>query len=553
MLPILLEAAIRSLILAAVVWLGLTLLRVRNPHIQMAVWQLVLAASLSMPFLVQWAAFTLPGVLPAAPAAISDMFPADAVVLAAPAPQMPLPVGVSPAFPWRALAVFVYVSIAVLLLLRLLIGAFMTWKLCRSALPVREDWTAGRDVRASAAINVPVTFGSTILLPATYADWDVTARRAVMAHESAHVGHGDFYVLILAAINKAVFWFSPAAWWLHNRIAYLAEARSDAAAIQDIKDRLRYAEILVDFGGTTGRVSISLAMARTQTVRSRVERILAEKILPRSMGWKAWAAVIACIVPLAAMAAGAFAQTPVPAPAQTSQTSQAAPAGEPIDPETVRQRQAEQKKPRKEVQVDPAIFNNYVGYYQLEAYRVFKVTRQDDHLFIQLTGEEMVQLFPESPTKFFYKTVPAQISFNADAQGRASGLVLHQNGFDWPAPRIEQAQAQLLEETFAKRLKGEAPMPGSEVALQQQIVAFSQGHPDLDAMTPQLAAVTRPQVPKIEREFALIGELQSLSFRGVGFSGWDIYEAKFANGINICRILLAPDGKISGLRFDWGP
>jgi hypothetical protein len=98
-----------------VVWLGLTLLRVRNPHIQMAVWQLVLAASLSMPFLVQWAAFTLPGVLPAAPAAISDMFPADAVVLAAPAPQMPLPVGVSPAFPWRALAVFVYVSIAVLL------------------------------------------------------------------------------------------------------------------------------------------------------------------------------------------------------------------------------------------------------------------------------------------------------------------------------------------------------------------------------------------------------------------------------------------------------
>jgi hypothetical protein len=240
----------------------------------------------------------------------------------------------------------------------------------------------------------------------------------------------------------------------------------------------------------------------------------------------------------------------LPAPAQTSQ---AAPAGEQIDPETVRERQAEQKKLRKEVQVDPAIFNNYVGYYQLEAYRVFKVTHQDDHLFIQLTGEEMVQLFPESPTKFFYKTVPAQISSNTDAQGRAQGLVLHQNGFDWPAPRIEQAQAQLLEETFAKRLKGAAPMPGSEAALRQQIAAFSQGHPDFDAMMPQLAAVTRPQVPKIEREFALIGALQSLSFRGVGFSGWDIYEAKFANGINICRILLSPDGKISGLRFDWGP
>jgi beta-lactamase regulating signal transducer with metallopeptidase domain len=547
MLPILLEAAIRSLILASVVWLGLTLLSVRNPHIQMSVWQLVLAASLAMPFFMQWPAVTLPGILPAAPSTISDMFPVHAVVLASPTQQMPLPVGGPPALHWRELALLIYLSIAALLALRLLLGTLVTWKLCRLAWPVHEDWTTGRDVRASAAVNVPVTFGSTILLPATYADWDATACRAVMAHESAHVGHGDFYVLIVAAINKAVFWFNPAAWWLHGRIAYLAEACSDAAAIRDINDRVRYAEILLDFGGRECRVSTSLAMARMQTVRSRVERILAEKILPRSMDWKAWAAAVACIVPLAAMAAGAFAQAPAPA-----QTSQAAPAGEQIDPETLRQRQADQKKPRHEVQVDPAVFDNYVGYYQLNL-RVFNVTRQDDHLFIQLTGEETVQLFPESPTKFFYKTVPAQISFNTDAQGRATGLVLYQGGLEKPAPRIDQAQAQAIEETYVKRLKGAAPMPGSEAALRQQIIAFSQGHPDLDAMTQDLAAVTRPQVPKIEREFALIGPLQSLSFRGVGFSGWDIYEAKFANGINICRILLAPDGKISGLRFEWGP
>lgn len=266
------------------------------------------------------------------------------------------------------------------------------------------------------------------------------------------------------------------------------------------------------------------------------------------MDWKAWAAVVACAVPLAAIAAGAFAQAPPPA-----QTSQAAPAAEQIDPETLRQRRAEQKKPRQEVRVDPAIFDNYVGYYQLDAYRVFNVTRQDDRLFIQLTGEESVQLFPESRTKFFYKTVPAQISFNSDAQSRATGLVLHQNGFEKPAPRIDQAQAQLLEETFAKRLKGDVPMPGSEAALRRQIAAFSQGAPDLDAMMAELAAVTRPQIPKIEREFALVGALQSVSFLGVGFSGWDIYAAKFANGVTICRILLAPDGKISGLRFEWGP
>jgi hypothetical protein len=36
-------------------------------------------------------------------------------------------------------------------------------------------------------------------------------------------------------------------------------------------------------------------------------------------------------------------------------------------------------------------------------------------------------------------------------------------------------------------------------------------------------------------------------------TGWDLYEAKFANGVAICRILLTPDGKVSGLRLEWGP
>jgi hypothetical protein len=65
--------------------------------------------------------------------------------------------------------------------------------------------------------------------------------------------------------------------------------------------------------------------------------------------------------------------------------------------------------------------------------------------------------------------------------------------------------------------------------------------------------VTRPQIPRINRRYALYGALQSLSFLGVGMQGWDVYEAKFANGMAICRILLTPDGKISGLRFEWGP
>lgn len=566
MLPIIVEAAIRSMVLVAAVWVGLTLLRITNPHVLMSVWQLVLGTSLVMPFVVGWATFPLPQTPMAFHGLhqIHQMLSSDPPVLLSPSAGPVLPEIGHSIIDWRAACASIYLVVAAFLLLRLLAGSALTWKLARSALPVREDWTADLDVRASARITVPVTFGSMILLPANYVGWDATKRRAVMAHECAHVSRRDFYILLLASINRAIFWFSPLAWWLNSRIAYLAEARSDAAAIADIDDRVRYAEILLAFGATPSRATISLAMAGTTTVARRVEHILAETIVPKTMTWKTWLAVLACVLPLAALTVGAVAQAPAQtqgSPAQTpanngSTATHPDSSTKPLptpDAETLRQRQEEQKKPRHEIQIVPAILDSYVGYYKFGAYRVMTVTRQDDHLFVQFTGQDVTQVYPESPQKFFYKNAPTQISFVTDAQGHATGLVLHQGGLERPAPRIDQAEAQKLQVSFAKRLKGEAPMPGSEAALRGQIDAFEKGQPDFDAMTEGLAAVTRPQVPKIQREFALLGPLQSISFMGVGISGWDIYEAKFTNGISICRILLTPDAKIGGLRFEWGP
>lgn len=68
-----------------------------------------------------------------------------------------------------------------------------------------------------------------------------------------------------------------------------------------------------------------------------------------------------------------------------------------------------------------------------------------------------------------------------------------------------------------------------------------------------MAAVGRPQTPKLLQELAVLGALRSISFMGVGRQGWDIYEVKFANGIAIWRIYLDSDGKIAGLLFQTGP
>jgi CubicO group peptidase (beta-lactamase class C family) len=87
--------------------------------------------------------------------------------------------------------------------------------------------------------------------------------------------------------------------------------------------------------------------------------------------------------------------------------------------------------------VDPKLFDAYVGHYQLEPNRIFSVSRVEDRLFVQLTGQSNFQVFPESDRDYFYKVVAAQITFIADDQGHVTELILHQNGAERHAKRIE--------------------------------------------------------------------------------------------------------------------
>jgi CubicO group peptidase (beta-lactamase class C family) len=93
-------------------------------------------------------------------------------------------------------------------------------------------------------------------------------------------------------------------------------------------------------------------------------------------------------------------------------------------------------KEHKEVAVDPKIFDRYVGRYQLAPDFILTITREGDQLFAQATGQPKLQIFSESTKDFFYKAVDAQVTFETDANGRATSLTLHQNGANMPAKRI---------------------------------------------------------------------------------------------------------------------
>jgi CubicO group peptidase (beta-lactamase class C family) len=91
----------------------------------------------------------------------------------------------------------------------------------------------------------------------------------------------------------------------------------------------------------------------------------------------------------------------------------------------------------KEVAIDPKVLDRYVGRYQLAPAFVLTVTREGDGLFVQATGQPRAQVFPMSEREFFYKIVEARITFVTDATGRATSLVLLQNGADMPAKKME--------------------------------------------------------------------------------------------------------------------
>jgi beta-lactamase regulating signal transducer with metallopeptidase domain len=100
-------------------------------------------------------------------------------------------------------------------------------------------------------------------------------------------------------------------------------------------------------------------------------------------------------------------------------------------------RLAEEERPRTVAAVDPKLYEGYIGIYSLNPGAIFTATREGDKLFMQLTGQKKFEIFPESAKEFFYTIVAAQISFQTDDRGKAVKLVLHQNGWDMPAERID--------------------------------------------------------------------------------------------------------------------
>lgn len=374
------------------------------------------------------------------------------------------------------------------------------------------------DVRVSDEVTSPLVCGllrPNIILPAELLRTLAPAQiPALLSHEMAHVRSRDLAWCVGWRLMKTLGWIHPLIWKAPAAHNLACEQEADRIASDQWADHSLYTRLLAQL---TLRVMELPAVETTFALSgaSQIAKRLALLQRGRVFGWK-WRDSLAgfgLVAGLALVTAGwgfstARAETPG---------------------DEIAQRFAEQQRPRTVVPFDPKQFDKFVGSYQLAPNVYFKITRQGDHFFTQLTGQQDVEVYPESPTKFFATVVAAQISFATNAEGNTTELVLHQGGMEQHAPKVDESVVKKGEASLAERIKNNTPDPDRGPPLRRFVDALIKGQPNLDDMAPGLVAATNTQWPAIEKGFQGAGALKSLVFKNVNPMGMDVYKGTFEN------------------------
>jgi bla regulator protein blaR1 len=403
------DAAARSLMLACFAAAALGAFRVKNVRTRLLLWEAVLLAALAMPLLTSLtpaiqiavplsnlqersASVEIPATQPApAHTSISESsartrtrsverVKAGSAVISTEAGQAAVAASASSAarrgIPWPILAVSAYLAIGLVFLARVFIGARFGKHLVRAATPI-EDADASRMLSAasraaelrvpprlaeSEMISVPMVLGvraPAILFPPDWRKWDEGELAAVLAHEVSHVERHDALAQRLALIHRAIFWFSPLAWWLERHLAELSEQASDDAALGSGADRTRYAETLLGFfaeleAGPERVWWQGVSIAKAGQAEKRVDRILAwrgamSNRLKKSLV-VALVAIAAPVVALtAAMRPAAYdVQAPAAPPAPPAPKADADPTPNPPQPSATAAKPARAPEPQSD-------------------------------------------------------------------------------------------------------------------------------------------------------------------------------------------------------------
>ncbi len=283
-IALLAASLLRPFALAAAAWLILKVLRVRHPASRHAVWTAVLSGMVLLPMMSvmtpHWKLPVLnrrpnPGAATAGSGAVNDSgllnpmtpYPAEGVN---PAP------GVLESHAAETLILGGYFAGLFAMVTYRAIGWVLLWRVMARSRPLR-----GPHLRESADVLTPVAVGvlrPAVIVPTNWRVWSAATRRAVLAHEFAHLRRHDGLISALGRSVRCLLWFHPLAWWVSREISELAELACDAAVLERGDDPAGYARILVEFADRVNRAGQrvawpGMAMASGSGMSRRIDQL----------------------------------------------------------------------------------------------------------------------------------------------------------------------------------------------------------------------------------------------------------------------------------------
>jgi BlaR1 peptidase M56/Surface antigen variable number repeat len=284
-----LECAVRALLLITGTATLLYIMRVKDAAAKHRVWTGVMALMLLLPVWATWGPKVSLRVLPPLHPTMSH-----GPIVTTGSLQAPV---VQPQLSSRELfLVSVYLVGFCVLVLRLAVGTIHSRRLIRYA--VRQD-----GVRTSPLCASPVTVGffrPMVIFPENWREWEQSKLNAILAHEEEHARRHDSLLQWFALLNRALFWFHPAAWWLERTLSGLAEEACDNAVLACGHNAREYAECLVELARSVSRSGARLNVVGMALpggfLRQRLRKIIEIGPRPRiSSGWMGCVAVVCAI------------------------------------------------------------------------------------------------------------------------------------------------------------------------------------------------------------------------------------------------------------------
>lgn len=363
-----------------------------------------------------------------------------------------------------------------------------------------------------------------IVVPTWVLKASPSGQALVIAHEQAHLTARDPLLLTTAICMVVLMPWNLPLWWALRRLRHAMEIDCDARVLGAGHDAEGYAKTLIDVGERQS--SYLGTVAAMSESSSRLEQRLRIMLRKPTGWWRTTAALLGgvsvCLLAVAAQVTPPNPGSPAPVAAATTATASSA---------------------------------GYVGYYRFaEDNSIMAIRLDGKRLMTRMLGQSEIEYIPSgAQDEFFSRPINARITFETDARGKATTLVLHQNGGDYPAPRMDDAAGTQLGETLLKRIREQTPDPASEGMVRRVFAGMQSGKPAYDVMAKGLVQATHQQYDSLLDSAKNFGAIQSMKFRGVGQNGWDVFDVKHEHAPLVVWRIFMLDGKVQGLLFHAGP